>query len=75
MSAFDSSWITMSQVSCRGERHQSSIQIRKNGLQVVGVIPHMNWLRPQTAADRDKLVAELNAIDYDANTGGMWEDS
>lgn len=46
--------------------HRSSFHIQHNGLQVLGVIPHGVLIRPTTAMQRDKFVAHLEGLKFDA---------
>lgn len=47
------------------ELHCSSLIIYRAGLQVLGVIPHSNLIRPKTAMQRDMWIAHLQGLTFD----------
>ncbi len=46
------------------EPHGSSLIIHDDGLQVLGIIPHGNLIRPRTAAQRDTWISHLQGLKY-----------
>lgn len=47
------------------EPHRSSLIIYRTGLQVLGIIPHGNLIRPTTAMQRDMWIAHLQGLEFD----------
>lgn len=59
----------------KGDFGQSSLRLKGDYLEVVGVLPHGHLIRPKTEADRMAMIRWLAALNYSSTDDDHWNNN